>query len=309
MYMIPPFRISKVYMLLFFSLFIHLTSHAQGFNGYYQYPDIHNNTIVFAAEGDLWTVPLSGGLAYRLTTHQETETYPTISPDGETVAFSASYEGPQEIYTIPIKGGLTTRWTYESERSVANTWTPDGKIVYATSSFSKRPDLQLVTIDTDSKQKNVIPLYQASEASFSKDGKTVFFVRPAYHGNVTKRYKGGTARQIWKFTEGTEEAVKLTTDHLGGSHRPMWYQNRVYYITDRDGTMNIWSMDENGGDLQQHTSHKGFDVRYANLDNGNIVYQLGADIWHLNIGLGSSTADRQLRTSFYSMERVLATLR
>jgi len=259
------------------------SSFSQGFEGYYQHADIHKKTVIFAAEGDLWSVPLSGGLAQRLTTHSEEEIYPSISPDGRTIAFSASYEGPTEIYTMPVQGGLPNRRTYESSGSIMNTWTPNGKLVYATRAYSKVPDLQLVSIDIKSNQKKMIPLSQASEASFDDTGKTVYFVRPAYHRNVTKRYEGGTARQIWKFTENSSEAIKLTSDHLGESHHPMWYKDRVYFITDRDGVMNVWSMNESGADLKQHTTHKEFDVRYANISEGNIVYQLGADLWHYTV--------------------------
>jgi tricorn protease len=141
-------------------------THAQGFEGYYRYPDVHENTVIFAAEGDLWTVPLSGGLARRLTTHQEEESYPKISPDGKTVLYSANYEGPTEIYTISMTGGLPTRWTYESDISIADAWTPDGEIVYNTQAYSTLPDLQLLTINTKTMQKGRIPLSQASEASF-----------------------------------------------------------------------------------------------------------------------------------------------
>ena len=182
----------------------------QGFEGYYQYPDVHGNKLVFCAEGDLWTVGIDGGLAQRLTTHRESEIFPSFSPDGKTILFSASYEGPTEIYTIPAQGGLTTRWTYERDASIANTWSPSGEIVYATWAYNKKPDFRLVQINMESKTKRMIPLDQASEASFDNTGETVYFVRPAYHRNVTKRYKGGTARQIWKYTNGNKEAVKLT---------------------------------------------------------------------------------------------------
>lgn len=73
---------------------------AQGLVGYYQYPDIHQNVIVFTAEGDIWKVPIEGGLAQRLTTHTEEEKYPTISPDGKTIAYSATYEGPMEVCSV-----------------------------------------------------------------------------------------------------------------------------------------------------------------------------------------------------------------
>lgn len=276
-----PKAYSMLGLLICLCLFQNL-SFSQGFEGYYQYPSIRGNQIVFAAEGDIWTVPLEGGLARRLTTHAEQEISPYISPDGQTVAYTANYEGPSEVYTMPITGGLPTRWTYDGDGSRVEGWTPDGKIICATNAYSGLPDLQLITIDPKTKQKNRMPLSQASEGSVDDKG-TVYFVRPGYHRNVTKRYKGGTARQIWKFESGATEAVKLTTDHTGGSHHPMWFSGRVYFITDRDGTMNIWSMNENGGDLKQHTKHAEFDVRSASIADGNIVYQLGADIWHHNI--------------------------
>ena len=147
-------QISQLSIVLFFFTFIsHLESYSQGFEGYYRYPTVHNNTVVFMAEGDLWSVPLSGGLAHRLTTHPEDESFPVISPDGTQIAYAAKYEGPTEIYTMPITGGLPTRWTYESERSIPNDWTADGKLVYSTYAYSTLPDYQTLTIDTKSKKK------------------------------------------------------------------------------------------------------------------------------------------------------------
>lgn len=275
--------VPKTLVLPVITFFVSSLVFAQGFEGYYRFPDIHNNTIVFSAEGDLWTVALEGGLAQRLTSHQEEEGFAAFSNDGTQIAFSASYEGPTEVYTMPVKGGLPMRWTFEADASIVNTWTPDGKIVYQTRAYAKVPDNQLVTIDLETKEKSRIALAQASEASFDSTGNTVYFVRPAYHNNVTKRYKGGTARQVYKFTKGTPEAIKLTDDYEGESHHPMWSNGRVYFISDRDGTMNVWSMDDNGGDVKQHTTHSEFDVRYANISNGNLVYQMGADLWHYNI--------------------------
>ena len=277
-----------IIFVFFASIIFYHSAQSQGFEGYYQFPDVHENQVAFCAEGDIWTVPLSGGLAKRLTTHLEDETYPIFSPDGKTILFSGSFEGPTELYTIPSTGGLTTRWTFESDASLANAWSSENEIVYATRAYNKKPDNRLVKINTKTKIRTFIPLDQASEASFSDDGNTVFFVRPAYHRNVTKRYKGGTARQIWKFSQGDKEAVKLTTGYTGESHHPMFYNNRVYFITDRDGIMNIWSMDTNGENLKQHTKHTEFDVRYGRVSNGNIVYQMGADLWKYNIASDAS---------------------
>ena len=86
------FCVSKFILLFFISVFSFSFSSAQGFEGYYQNPNIHNNTIVFVAEGDLWTVPLNGGLAQRLTSHIEEENFPSISPDGKIIASGSPNE-------------------------------------------------------------------------------------------------------------------------------------------------------------------------------------------------------------------------
>ena len=254
-----------------------------GVAGYYRSPAIRGDTIVFAAEGDLWTVSAGGGVATRLTTHPAEETSPAISPDGATLAFTAHYEGPTETYTMPLSGGVPVRRTFEADASIATTWTPDGRLVYTTGYYATLPVPQLVVLDPADNTRQRVPLSTASEAAYDDTGEQLFFVRPAFHNNVTKRYVGGTARDVWKFAAGGDEAVELTGDYGGESHSPMWWNGRVYFVTDRDGTMNIWSMHADGGDLRQHTEHAGWDVRDPDLSAGRIVYQLGADLWMYDI--------------------------
>ncbi len=261
---------------------------ADGVLGYYRYPALAGDTVIFAAEGDLWTVSAEGGLARRLTTHPGEETHPTISPDGARVAFSAEYEGPREVYSMPVTGGLPNRLTWEADSSLATTWTPDGRLVYTTRHYSTLPDSQLVAIDLDDGTYERLPLAEATEGAYNDSGDALFFVRPAFHNNVTKRYRGGTARRIWVFRDGAAEAERLSDDYAGESHTPMWWNGRVYFITDRDGTMNIWSMDESGSDPTQHTHHSGWDVRDATLSSGRIVYQVGADLWLFDLAVGKT---------------------
>ncbi|MEZ4455161.1 MAG: hypothetical protein R2882_01235 [Gemmatimonadales bacterium] len=119
--------------------------------------------------------------------------------------------------------------------------------------------------------------------------RTLYFARPGFHRNVTKRYTGGTTRRIWKYQTGAAEAVELTGDYRGESHSPMWWNGRVYFVNDRDGTMNVWSMTESGGDVRQHTGHSGWDVMHPSLDQGKIVYQCGADLWLYDIAADRAT--------------------
>jgi tricorn protease len=248
--------------------------------GYYRFPTIHGDTIVFTAEGDLWRVGAQGGMAQRLTSNLGSETHAQFSPDGKLLAFSAEYEGPTEVYTMPSEGGLPTRRTFDKGRGAAVVgWTPDGKVLYSTTQFSTLPDAQLVAVDLQSGEKTVLPLSQASDGVFDSEGNTLFFTRLPFQGSRTKRYQGGTIQHLWKFTLGAAEAVSLTEDFAGTSKTPMWWQGRVYFASDRDGTMNLWSMDPDGKDLQQLTRHKGWDVKSPALSAGRIVYQLGPDLY------------------------------
>lgn len=259
--------------------------------GYYRYPAIHGDTIVFTSEGDLWEVGVLGGTARRLTTGAGTEAYAAISPDGQTIAFSASYEGPKDVYTIPVGGGVPQRRTWGGEGLGPNPsgdevagWTPDGKLLVRTWRYSTLPDSELVTLD-DAGNHDIIPLAQASEGAFTPDGKTLFFTRLPRQGSQTKRYQGGTAENLWRYEPGAE-AVPLTADWAGTSHNPMVWNGRVYFLSDRDGVMNVYSMDRDGHDLKEETQHHGLDVQYASLSEGRIVYQCGADVWLKDLTTG-----------------------
>lgn len=275
---------NKKHLLFFICSFLSLIfvsaslSEATSTLGYYRYPSLHGDTLVFSAEGDIWRVALQGGTAVRLTTHPGEETHPAVSPDGLTLAFTATYEGPTEVYTMPLAGGLPTRWTYESDPSIVVGFTPDGRLIYTTRAYSTLPNPQLVTLDLKTKERSLIPLSQASDGSYDTSGRTLYFVRPGFHNNNTQRYKGGTAQNIWKFTAGQAEAQNLTPDFSGENFSPMWWDGRVYHVCERDGTWNIWSMDEEGRDLTQHTRHQGWNVKSPCMDSGRIVYQLGADL-------------------------------
>jgi tricorn protease len=251
--------------------------------GYYRDPAIHGDTIIFTAEGDLWSVSVKGGAARRLTSNPGHEGGAAISPDGRTVAFSAEYEGPVDVYTMPVEGGLPQRLTWNGDAAVAG-WTPDGRVLVRTGRYSTLPDPQLVVIDSHG-GREVVPLAQAAEASYTPDGHTLFFTRYNRQGSSTKRYKGGTAENIWRYDAGSE-AVSLTSEWPGTSHDPMFWEGRVYFLSDRDGVMNVYSMDRNGRGLKQHTHHRSFDVQWASLSNGRIAYQYGADLWLLDLKTG-----------------------
>jgi len=274
---------------LLFLFAIGVSLFAQGTRGYYRYPTIHGDEIVFTSEGDLWRVGTNGGQASRLTTHPGEESMAAFSPDGSMVAFSATYEGPREVYTMPATGGLPVRRTYDGANAVVVGWTPDGKILYSTSRYAPLPgNMQLLTIDKDNHQGRV-PLSRAEQGVYAPGGRTLFFTRFQKQSSSTKRYQGGTAENIWKIT-GDSEAVPLTANYAGTSKNAMVWKDRVYFLCDRDGVMNLWSMNEEGKDLKQLTKHQGFDIQSASLWEGKIVYSMAGDLRLFDMGSGADKA-------------------
>lgn len=279
------------------------SSIAQPPQGYYRQPALHGNTIVFVAEGDLWKVAATGGVATRLTSHPGDEGTPRISPDGASVAFTASYEGPTEVYVMPLAGGLPKRLTWDAARATVAGWTPatagaGSRVIASTTRFSTLPNAQLTLIDPGTGARERVPLWQASDGTYDPTGKTLFFTRLAFQGSHTKRYKGGTTQNLWRFAEGDAEATALTPDFTGTSATPMWWNGRVYFLSDRDGTMEVWSMTPAGSDVKQVSTHAAeadrlLDVRGAAIDasgqSGRIVYQLGADLRLVDAATGTIT--------------------
>jgi len=213
-----------------------LTTFAQQ-KGYYRYPAIHGNDIIFTAEGDLWRFNLITNAAVRLTTSHGVESHASISHDGQFIAFVGQYEGPSEVYVMPFKGGTPKRLTYEEGNPIVYQWTNDGRIMYSTSSYSTLPNAQMVKINPTSLTSEVIPLSQADQGTYTSAGE-FFFTRLRDQGSHTKRYKGGTAQSLWKF-DGTNEAQPLTSDYPGTSKNPMYWKDRIFFLSDRDGTMNL----------------------------------------------------------------------
>lgn len=246
--------------------------------GYYRNPCIYQNTVVFTAEGDLWKYDMTSGVTSRLTTNPGVERSPLISPDGKQIVFVGQYEGASDLYLMNINGSVPKRLTYDFDGRIRPAaWTSDGKILYTSSHYSTLPDQQMIKIDPNSLSFELIPLEQVSDGCYDENGVLYFSRLPKQNSN-NKRYVGGTIQQLWKF-DGKQEATCLTCDFDGTSYNPMIYKNKIYFASDRDGTMNIWSMDKDGKSLKQLTFSREWDIKSPSMYGSKIVYQRGADLW------------------------------
>lgn len=263
--------------------------------GYYRYPALAGEIALFTAEGDLWSVPLTGGRASRLTTHAAQETNAVASPDGKSIAFTAAYHGPREVYVMSLAGGLPRRVSFAGGTAVPVGWTAAGEVLYVTQrSTGPSPQLVVASVDPATLRRNDLPLADVSDAAVSPDGRTLYFTRfgLSISGDNVRSYRGGLLSRLWRFDlDGTREARPMAggVDEKSRTNdrRPMPWGDRLYFISDRDGHDNLWSMTLDGADLRQLTKGEQFDIRSASLDRGRIAYQLGADFHVYDIATGS----------------------
>jgi len=250
--------------------------------GYFRSPDLQGDTLVFTTEGDLWLADVQSGQTQRLTTHPAEEKKAAISPDGQWIAFSANYEGATEAYVIPRSGGVAKRLSYENAVALVQGWTPDGHVIFSTNSRLGVPgSWGLVSIDSNTLESQQLPLADAIEGVVDDAGEYVYFVRFGLQVSTdnVKLYRGGGQGKLWRYRLGSnQEAEPLAKEHLGSIRQPMIAQDRLYFISDASGIDNIWSLPLAGGQAQQVTDFKDFEVRSAKLSGQRIVMQQGADI-------------------------------
>ncbi|HWW92251.1 MAG TPA: hypothetical protein VN375_02705, partial [Vicinamibacteria bacterium] len=248
-------------------------------DGFYRYPTIGGGMIVFAAEGDLWRVPVSGGVAVRLTAHEGEERFPRISPDGRLLAFTAQYEGNDDVYVMPLAGGEPSRLTFHPASDQAIGWTANGKILFRSRRDHPHGDYRVYTVSPEGGIPEMIPLEPAAWVSFEIGGSRIALQKMGLEFHNWKRYKGGEAEEIYVGTLEPLAFTKITT-YDGKNAFPMWAPDgRIYFVTDRWGRPNLASMKPDGSDVRRLTHFDDYDVRWPAMGDGKIVYQHKMDIW------------------------------
>ena len=253
-----------------------------------RFPDIQGNTVVFVHAEDIWSVPAAGGVARRLTLDEGEERYPKLSPDGKRIAFTGEIDGNPDVYVMNTDGSDVRRLTYSPGTEEVVGWNPvNGKILFSSTRDSYERFLRLYTVAPDGSGLRALPLHEAARGSFSADGTKLVYNRISRERRTWKRYHGGTAQQLFLYDFTTGKDRRLT--HYHGTNRiPMWIDGTIYFSSDRDGILNIWSLDPATGVLKEVTHHKEWDVHRPSADGRNIVYELGGRIWLLDTTTGDT---------------------
>lgn len=248
-------------------------------SGYFRFPTIFGDTVVFVCEDDLWSVPVEGGVARRLTASPSAVSGPCFSPDGTQIAFTARDEGPWEVYCMPAEGGEARRLTYQGAVASVAGWSADGRsILYSSNSLEHGGRSRwLWTIAPDGGFPERLPYGKASSVAQGPQGGVVVG-RNTGDPATWKRYRGGTAGRLFIDIDGSGRFKPLVpTD--GNLTAPMWIGERIYFVSDHEGIGNLYSCLPDGSDLRRHTHHEEYYCRNPRTDGRRIVYQCGAALY------------------------------
>ena len=255
-----------------------------------RYPNASATAIAFVARGDLWTVPLRGGAASRLTRDPGAVLFPRFSPDGRWIAFTARRAGTYDVYVLPASGGTPRRLTFDASPSGSDnrvvTWTPDSRrIVFLSSRSSPSPKIvRAFSVPLAGGLRQPLPLDHSGLLSFAPGGGAIAFNRIYRNDALPKRYVGGQAQHVYTYDFRTRRLDRIT-NWRGTDTAPMWFGRTIYFLSDRGPGFraNIWACDLQGRTVREVTRFTDLDVDEPSLGGHTIAFAQGGRLYALDL--------------------------
>jgi len=275
-----------------------------------RHPDSHGDNVVFTYGGDLWQAPIAGGTAVRLTSTPGVELFAKYSPDGRWIAFTGQVNGDEQVCVVPSEGGevrqltwypangpLPARWGYDNQ---VYGWTPDSTAVLFRSLRQAWTltggKLYTVALPAVARQRGALPvplpMPQAGSGDFSPDGERIVYAPLFRDFRTWKRYEGGWAQELFVFDPATGTADNIS-NHERTDRDPMWIDDRIWFASDRSGTLNLWSYDFDSKAVHQETSSSTWDIRWPSAGGAQdhrIVYEKGGELFWLDTNTRKESA-------------------
>jgi tricorn protease len=260
--------------------------------GYLRFPHIESNLITFVAADDVWLAPADGGRAWRFTADQAAASRPRLSPGGGHLAYASSKDGGPEVYVASVDDGSAQRLTHwGSSMARVCGWTGVGEVLAISAVGQPFPDHMRARVlgtglSGDLGAERILPFGPVSDIS-AHDGRTALLTGTWGQDMAHwKRYRGGTAGRLWA-GQGLDAAAagtfrRVLADIGGQLGSPMIVGDRLAFLSDFQGTGNVYSVEADGTGLRRHTDHDGWYARQASTDGRRVIYSCGGELWLLD---------------------------
>ncbi len=246
-------------------------------------PTVSQSSIAFVYANDIWLCGLQGGPAHRLTTFQGAETQPHFSPDGTQIAFSGEYDGNVDVYVVSAQGGEPKRLTWHPMDDKVQGWSKDGKYVLFTSGRNSVPDdfSKLWSVSVQGGLPEPLPMPRAAAGHYSPDGKQFVYQKIEPWEPEWRNYRGGQNNPIRIIDLQTLAVEKLPWNGTN-DNSPAWLDKTIYFLSDRDHTMNVWSYNLTNKKLEQRTFFTEFDCKHLEAGGGRLIFENGGWLYVLD---------------------------
>jgi tricorn protease len=273
----------SVFLLAYFCM---VAASAQVDARLFRYPDVSASQISFVYGGDIWLVPKAGGNATRITSSTGEESFPRFSPDGKTLAFTATYRGNADVYTMPVSGGIPTRLTWHAMTDRVVDWHPDGNQILIASQRENNVGSvnQFYLLNKKGGLPEKLPIPYGELGSFSPDGGSIAYVSRITENYPFKRYRGGLASDVVIFDLKKMTAENITKNSATDG-KPVWNKNKIYYISDIDKNKrrNIWVYDISSKNKMQLTDFDKVDINHMSSGPDDLVFEAGGKLYLFNL--------------------------
>jgi len=248
-------------------------------------------TIAFSHKGNIFVVPASGGEARPLTVHEAWEGHPVWSRDSKTIAFASDRHGNLDIFTIPSGGGVAKRITYFSGDDLPSDFSRDGKSILFSSNrqlpigvaMGNRRAAELYAAPISGGTPKIVIPTPASEARYSPDGKSIYYRgEKSFEDEFRKHDRSAFTRDLWRYDLKSGKHSQLTIA-AGGDHTPVPAGRDLYFLSDRDGTFNLYK--QRGDKTEKLTDFDTHPVRsLSRAKNGILAFTMHGGLYTLKPG-------------------------
>jgi len=256
-------------------------------------PTVSANHVAFVYGGDIWVSGRDGSNPRRLTINPAVEQNPVFSPNGKLIAFTGNYDGNTDVYVIPIEGGAPQRVTNHPSADMVRGWLNDNEVYFtATRDYNYALSPRMHSIKLDGTNEQALPMPEATQGSPSGDKRYWAYIKntdPTDRSNVAfKRYRGGGMPQIWIFDTQTKN-IEIIPGSGANNVKPQWLGDKVYFLSDKDLTLNLFSYDTKTKKTEKLSDFKDYDIKSLIAGPGTLAFEQGGKMHLLNASTNKLT--------------------
>ena len=247
-------------------------------------------TIAFSYQGDIFTVPSSGGTAKQITSNAAFDSYPVWSPDGNHIAFASNREGSIDVWVMDANGGIPKRVTTNSGNEYPLRWKDNYTIMFKASIMPTAKSIifagsypQVYTVGMDGGRPKLFSDITMDALDINASGDVIYIDRKGYEDEWRKHHRSPITRDVW--LKSGDSFRKLTTFD-GEDRDPVWASDgkSFYYLSEQSGTLNVYHRTLDGKETQI-TNHEKNPVRFLSAaSDGTLCYGYDGEIYTVRNG-------------------------